>query len=74
MKDLLGSDPPFSNKIFSKLIGDCPYTMPDELLPKADCRNCEYDKLPHPKSHCYMFLDSPGEKCGQFRQLEDLEE
>lgn len=43
-----------------------------EVKPECspDCENCEYMKLNDNRSgsHCYMFSDKPGLKCGQFRE------
>lgn len=48
------------------LIGSDP-----SLIPDADCENCKYWHLrndeAYPNQHCYMFEDSPGDKCGQFK-------
>lgn len=39
------------------------------VIPFADCKNCEFMKLPHEiDTHCYMFEDKPGNYCAQFKQ------
>jgi hypothetical protein len=43
--------------------------MPPDFLPNADCENCEHKKDPR-IGHCHMFLERPGDKCGQFRRAE----
>ena len=71
LSEMLGFDPPIKAKRFAKIIsmmpGDCPYMMPEHLLPDADCDNCDFKQLPHPNAHCYMFEKKPGNKCGQFK-------
>jgi len=40
-------------------------------LPDADCKNCKFRNTPYKEYpnnyHCYMFEESPGDKCGQFK-------
>ena len=52
--------------IMAACVGDGPYMMPADFLPLADCERCKYMRLPHDGGHCYMFVEKPGEKCGQF--------
>lgn len=40
-------------------------------LPDADCENCKFRQTPYAEyrnQHCYMFEESPGNKCAQFKQ------
>lgn len=40
-------------------------------LPDADCENCKFRQTPYAEyrnQHCYMFEESPGLKCAQFKQ------
>jgi len=40
-------------------------------LPDADCKNCKFKQTPYAEyrnQHCYMFEESPGDKCAQFKQ------
>lgn len=42
------------------------------LIPDADCENCNYFVTSYIESTnqwCYMFEKSPGTKCGQFKGL-----
>ena len=56
-------------KIMAACVLDDPYMMPPEFLPDADCENCKHKKDPR-IGHCHMFLERPGDKCGQFRRVE----
>lgn len=40
--------------------------IPQELVPKADCNQCQYQATQDKNDHCYMFHEAPGERCGQF--------
>jgi hypothetical protein len=45
---------------------------PKRELPDADCKNCYYKLGSYAESTyqwCYMFKESPGNKCGQFRTI-----
>lgn len=78
LSDLLDFARLIKAKHFAKIISMCPNDIPymvhENLLPDADCVNCEFmemhNKFKTPeesKQHCYMFMDKPGEKCGQFK-------
>lgn len=39
-------------------------------LPDADCKHCKFRQTPYAEyrnQHCYMFEESPGLKCAQFK-------
>lgn len=42
-------------------------------LPDADCENCKFRQTPYTEypanQHCYMFEESPGIKCAQFKKV-----
>ncbi len=42
-------------------------------LPDADCENCKFRQTPYTEypanQHCYMFEESPGLKCAQFKKV-----
>lgn len=59
------SEVPHIAAFLSQMVGEGRYLMPLSLLPKADCPNCIYSKMEHDGAHCYMFRESPGERCGQ---------
>jgi hypothetical protein len=40
--------------------------LPSELLPDADCENCEH-RMYDQEYHCYIFRERPGDKCAQFK-------
>ena len=45
-------------------------------LPDADCKNCYYKLGSYAESTyqwCYMFKESPGNKCGQFRTIKTFD-
>ena len=50
------------------LMGEASGVDPEVALyvPKADCARCRHRKPDVPGSHCYMFSEKPGERCGQF--------
>ena len=56
-------------KIMAACVLDGAYMMPSEFLPNADCEKCEHRQRPERRQdgHCYMFMEKPGDKCGQFR-------
>jgi len=40
-------------------------------LPDADCDNCKFRQVAYAEyrnQHCYMFEESPGDKCAQFKK------
>jgi len=45
-------------------------------LPDADCKSCYYKLGSYAESTyqwCYMFKESPGNKCGQFRTIKTFD-
>jgi hypothetical protein len=56
-------------KIMAACVLDSPYMMSPEFLPDADCENCEHKQYAQ-GGHCYVFLERPGDKCGQFKARE----
>jgi hypothetical protein len=57
-------------KIMAACVLDNPYMMPPAFLPNADCENCRHKLFAVKNSHCYMFVERPGDKCGQFRRVD----
>ena len=58
-------------QILAGCILDGPYMMPEWALPDADCEKCRHKQFATRGSHCYMFVERPGDKCGQFRGAAD---
>lgn len=65
------NDWPIRSPRFAKIVAaglpGVPYMMPESLLPRADCARCAYRLGDSAAAHCYMFVQRPGERCGQFR-------
>jgi hypothetical protein len=61
---------------FAEIIAACVldgrYMMSPEFLPDADCERCRFKPFASKGSHCYMFVEWPGDKCGQFRRRDDV--
>lgn len=43
-------------------------TLPDEVLPEANCTECKYEVDQDNQGHCYMFRELPGSHCAQFKE------
>ncbi len=55
--------------------GGVPDEVQEAVLPLANCPKCKHRQSDRAGLHCYMFAETPGERCGQFRPetWEDVE-